>query len=58
MNPEQLQQLLGWLNDQIRHVNHSISEAKESHNYGREAESVGMKQAYEKCLGKLSSVRA
>lgn len=57
MNPEQLQQLQKWLNEQIRLSQSTIAESKQSLNYGREAQYEGMKQAFEQCLGKLAQVR-
>lgn len=58
MDQEQLQQLLSWLNEQIRQSNRVVSDARQSHNYGREAMYEGMKEAYERCLGRISGRKA
>lgn len=55
MDQEQLQQLLSWLNEQIRQSKRVMSEAQQTHNYGREAMYEGMKEAYERCLGHIST---
>lgn len=54
MSPEQLQQFLAWLNEQIRHANSTMNESRSHQNYGREAQYAGMKEAFEKCLVKLN----
>ena len=55
MNTEQLQQMVQWLNHQIIYLNKSINEAHETHNYGRETQFAGMRDAYMSCLNKLSN---
>lgn len=55
MNPEQLQQMVKWLNLQILHLTESIKEAHQSNNYGREIQYEGMRDAFKKFLTKFTS---
>lgn len=54
MNKEQLQQMIKWLNQQIAYSNDTINEAHQCKNYGRETQFEGMREAFMKCLNKLS----
>lgn len=56
MNPEQLQQMVKWLNQQIINSNESMNEAHEMSNYCKETEYEGMKEAYQKCLIMLNRI--
>ncbi len=56
MNPEQLQQMVKWLNQQIINSNESINTAHQSNNYGRETQFEGMRDAYMRCLNKLNNI--
>lgn len=53
MNKEQLEQMIKWLNQQITHSNDCIHEAHQEHNYGRETQYEGMRDAFARCLNKL-----
>ena len=44
--PEQLQQMVKWLNQQIGHLTQAIKEAHQSNNYGRELQYEGMRDAF------------
>jgi hypothetical protein len=55
MKPEQLQEMVQWLNQQITHINHSINEAHKESNYGRESQYEGMRDAFMRCLKKLNT---
>lgn len=55
MNPEQLQEVVTWLNQQITHVNESILEAHRTNNWGRETQYEGMRDAFLRCLNKLNN---
>lgn len=57
MNPEQLQQMVKWLNLQILHLTESIKEAHQSNNYGREIQYEGMRDAFKKFLTKFTSTK-
>ncbi len=57
MNPEQLQQMVKWLNLQIQHLTDSIKEAHQSNNYGRAIQYEGMREAFEKFLQKFTSTK-
>jgi hypothetical protein len=57
MNNEQLQELINWLSKQIVHTNNAITEANQSHNFGREAQFEGMRDAFVRCLKKVSTER-
>ena len=50
MNPEQLQQMINWLNLEIVRLNESINEAHETNNYGRKIQYEGMRDAFTKFL--------
>ncbi|MDQ3192246.1 MAG: hypothetical protein M3Q58_11700 [Bacteroidota bacterium] len=54
MSNEQLQDLVRWLTQQIDHTNKAINEANQSHNFGREAQYEGMRDAFIRCRNKLS----
>ncbi len=54
MNKEQLQQMIKWLDQQIMYSNESIREAHQEHNYGRETQCEGMRDAFARCLNQLS----
>ncbi len=56
MNPEQIQQMLRWLNQQIINSNESMNEAHQTNSYCKETQCEGMKEAYLKCLNKLSKI--
>lgn len=53
MNREQLQHMLNWLKDQIEYANEAIQEAHAAHNYGRESQYEGIRDAFMRCLNKL-----
>lgn len=53
MNREELQEILKWLNDQIEYANEAIHESHQSHNYGRESQYEGIRDAFMRCLNKL-----
>lgn len=57
MNPEQLQQMVKWLNLQIQHLTDSIKEAHQSNNYGRAIQYEGMREAFEKFQTKFTSTK-
>lgn len=56
MNPEQMQQMVKWLNQQIINSNDLMNEAHQANNYCVETELEGLKEAYVKCLTKLSKM--
>ena len=53
MNPEQLQQMVLWLRQQIVSMCEFMNEARKANNYVREAQYEGMRDAYMRCLNKL-----
>jgi hypothetical protein len=55
MKPEQLQEMVQWLNQQIAHINTAINEAHKECNYGRESQYEGMRDAFMRCLNKLNT---
>ncbi|MES2140843.1 MAG: hypothetical protein V4511_14135 [Bacteroidota bacterium] len=57
MNPEQLQQMVKWLNIQIQHLTDSIKDAHQSNNYGRVIQYEGMREAFEIFLIKFTSTK-
>ncbi|HEY4799389.1 MAG TPA: hypothetical protein VII99_09975 [Bacteroidia bacterium] len=54
MNPEKLHDLVSWLNNQVEHLSEAINEAHETKNLGREAQFEGMRDAFMRCLNKLT----
>lgn len=54
MEKEQLQSLIRWLNDQIKNTNTIISEAHTTNNIGRGAQYEGMRDAFVRCLNRIS----
>lgn len=56
MNPEQYQQMVKWLNQQIMHSNESMNEAHSTNNYGKETQCEGMRDAFMRCLNKLNNM--
>jgi hypothetical protein len=57
MNPDQLQQMIKWLNLQILHLTESIKEAHQTNNYGREIHYEGMRDAFQKFLNKFNNTK-
>lgn len=57
MNPEQLQQMVKWLNLQILHLTESIKEATQTNNYGRKIQYEGMRDAFKKFLVKFTNIK-
>ncbi|HET6227004.1 MAG TPA: hypothetical protein VFF27_12035 [Bacteroidia bacterium] len=55
MSTEQIQEVVGWLNSQISHVNTAINEAHAAKNVGRETQYEGMRDAFIRCLNKLKN---
>ncbi len=55
MSSEQIQEVVGWLNSQISHVNTAINEAHAAKNPGRESQYEGMRDAFIRCLNKLKN---
>src|ERR1035437_4835233 len=53
MNPEQLQQMILWLRQQIVAMCSSMNEARKANNYVKEAQYEGMRDAFMRCLNKL-----
>jgi len=53
MNREQLQEMVNWLSDQIDYANEAIHEAHNAHNYGRESQYEGIRDAFMRCLNKI-----
>ncbi len=54
MNPEKLHDFVNWLNGQVEHLSGAINDAHEGKNYGREAQYEGMRDAFMRCLNKLT----
>ena len=54
MNKDQLQALVKWLNEQISLTNTSISEAHYTNNFARETQHEGMRDAFMRCLNKIT----
>jgi len=54
MNPEKLHEFVFWLNSQVEHLTSAINEAHERKNPGREAQCEGMRDAFMRCLNKLT----
>ncbi len=53
MDPQKLQQMIRWLNEQINSANVTINEAQRNQNYGRLVIFEGMRDAYRRCLNEL-----
>ncbi len=58
MKPEQLQEMVHWLNQQIAHINESMKVARTENNWGRESQYEGMRDAFIRCLKKLDTAKA
>ena len=54
MNPEKLHEFIIWLNGQVEHLTCAINEAHDGKNFGREAQFEGMRDAFMRCLNKLT----
>lgn len=54
MNPDQIQQMMQWLSQQIMHLNDSIIEAQKANNCGRVTQYVGMRDAFTICLNQMA----
>lgn len=56
MSPEQLQQTVLWLRQQIVSMCESINEAHKTNNYVMETQYEGMRDAFMRCLNKLNYI--
>ena len=56
MKREDLDEVIKWLRDQITYANEAINEAHEKHNFGRESQYEGVRDALMRCLNKLKAV--
>ena len=54
MNPEKLHDFVNWLNGQVQHLSSAINDAHDDNNFGREAQFEGMRDAFMRCLNKLT----
>lgn len=54
MNPEKLHDFVTWLNGQVEHLSSSITVAHNTKNFGREAQCEGMRDAFMRCINKLT----
>ena len=54
MNPEKLHDFVSWLNGQVEHLSTAINDAHDDKNFGREAQFEGMRDAFMRCLNKLT----
>ena len=54
MEPEKLHNFITWLSGQVEHLSQAINEAHDDKNFGREAQFEGMRDAFMRCLNKLS----
>lgn len=53
--PETVREIVSWIKAQVGHLNGAIHEAQENRNFGREAHCQGMRDAFIRCLNKLTS---
>lgn len=54
MNKKQREEMTDWINMKLKFINAIIKEAQLSHNYGKEAQYCGMREAYLEFLQKIS----
>ena len=54
MNTQKLNDFVSWLSGQVEHLSSAITEAQDSKNFGREAQFEGMRDAFMRCLNKLT----
>jgi len=54
MKQEHIQDLISWLQRQVEFSSEIINQARETQNYGKETQYEGMREAYLKCIKKLS----
>ena len=47
--------VIGWLQEQVRCINKSITDLEKNQNYGKATLCEGMRDAYMKCLEKLQA---
>ncbi|MES2140841.1 MAG: hypothetical protein V4511_14125 [Bacteroidota bacterium] len=57
MNPEQLEQIINWLNLEIERLNVSIDEADKTNNCGRKTQYEGMRDAFVQFLKEVSNTK-
>lgn len=55
MSTEKIQNMVSWLNEQIKYANETIKESKRTCNYGRETQYEGVRDAFIRCLKKLNA---
>lgn len=54
MEKENMDELIRWLNCQISYTNEVIMESHKTNNFGRESMYEGMRDAFMRCLNKLT----
>jgi len=54
MEKENVEELIRWLNCQISYTNEVIMESHKTNNFGRESMYEGMRDAFMRCLNKLT----
>jgi hypothetical protein len=54
MRPEDLQELVRWLREQVETSNRVIEKAKNDHHFSKEVQFEGMREAFSLTLKKLS----
>lgn len=53
--PETIQEFVAWIKGQVEHLNGAINTAQQDRNFGREAQYQGMRDAFIRCLNKLTN---
>ena len=55
--PEKIDEVVTWIKKQVEHLTVAINSAHEDMNYGREAQYEGMRDAFIRCLNKLTNLQ-
>jgi hypothetical protein len=55
MNSKNRQEMSDWINMKLKFINAIIKQAQLSHNYGKEIQYAGMREAYLEFLQKINS---
>ena len=55
MPQAQVHEIITWLRSQVQHLTEAIAAAKDNKNFGREAQCQGMRDAFVRCLNKLTN---
>lgn len=55
LSSEKMDEIIAWLKSQVEHLTTAINTEQQNRNYGREAQYEGMRDAFIRCLNKMTN---